>query len=150
MNLERATWRTQPWKNGGGITHEIWRAPDLDPPDLRVSLADVAASGPFSLFPGYRRWTFLVGPAPITLTAESPIELLAPGDHIELPGDAALTATLRAGATQLLNVLARIPVVVGFGPVAHPVRFTFDLTTRIAVLDEPPRVRPTSGCVWIA
>ncbi len=150
MNLERSAWRTQLWKNGGGITHEIWRSPDRDDPDLRVSLAEVAASGPFSLFPGYRRWTFLVGPAPVTLTGESPIELLAPGDHIELPGDTALTATLRAGPTQLLNVLARIPVVVGLGPIAHPVRFTFDLATQMAVLEESAMVRSTSGCVWIA
>ncbi len=150
MTIPRASWRTQPWNNGGGITHEIWRTPDRDEPDLRVSLADVAASGPFSLFPGYRRWTFLVGPAPITLTGESPIELLVPGDHVELPGDVALTATLRAGATQLLNVLARVPIVVGFGPIAHRVRFVFDLASQTAMLDDPPRVRSTAGCVWIA
>ncbi len=151
MNLERPTWRTQPWNNGGGITHEIWRVPEGDGGfDLRVSLADVTASGPFSVFPGYRRFTFLVGPAPITLTGETPIDLLAPGDHVDLPGETQLTATLRAGSTQLLNVLARVPLVVGFGPIAHPVRFTFDLATQTATLEEPATVRSTAGCVWIA
>ena len=146
MRLERAAWRTQPWKNGGGTTHEIWRAPDADAYDVRVSLAEVTGSGPFSVFPGYRRWTFLVGPAPITLVGELPIELVAIGDHVELPGDAALTATLRGGPTQLLNVLARVPIVVGHGPTAHPVRFVFDLAHHKAWLDE----RATMGCVWIA
>ncbi len=150
MNLERSTWRTQPWTNGGGITHEIWRSPAHGDFELRVSLADVTTSGPFSRFPGHRRWTFLVGPAPITLTGESPTELVAPGDHVELPGDTPLSATLRAGTTQLLNVLARIPAVVGLGPVAHPVRFWFELATQTAMLDEPARAQLTSGCVWIA
>jgi hypothetical protein len=150
VKIERAAWRTQPWKNGGGVTHELWRSPDREDYDVRASLAEVAASGPFSVFPGYRRWTFLVGPAPITLTAETMIELVAPGDHVELPGATALTATLRAGPTRLLNVLARVPIVCGHGPTAHPVRFVFDLATQTASLEEAPVVRATVGCVWIA
>jgi environmental stress-induced protein Ves len=155
--IERATWREQPWKNGRGTTLEIarWRvvrssrATDATPLDgnaewtfvsdddydVRVSFAEVTTSGPFSIFPGFRRHTFLVGPAPIRL---GDVELVAPGDHVELPGERAIDATL-AVPTQLLNVLVRshVAVVVGRGPTAHPVRFVFDLDQRTAFVGEP-------------
>ena len=54
MILARRT--TMPWKNGGGVTHELWRTPKAGPEfDLRISIAEVAANGPFSLFPGVDR-----------------------------------------------------------------------------------------------
>lgn len=150
IEIPRTAWKAQPWQNGRGITHEIWRTPAGDGDyEVRVSIADVTESGPFSTFPGYRRWTFLVGPAPIALGA---VELLAPGDHVELPGDRALDAELRAGGTTLLNVLARssLPLVCGFGPVAHPIRFAFELATRRALLLDPATRLDTAGHAWIA
>jgi environmental stress-induced protein Ves len=144
--IERSTWRAQPWKNGAGTTHEIWRTPDTEDYDLRVSLAEVTTSGPFSQFPGYRRYTFLVGPAPITLHGATAIELVAAGDHVELPGETALRAELRAGATTLLNVLSRVPLLVGHGPTPHAMRFVFDLAQQRAMRDVVGR----AGCVWIA
>ena len=154
--IAQDAWRAQPWKNGAGITHEIWRCPDRDDYDVRVSIAEVTRSGPFSRFPGYRRWSFLIGPAPIELVHEQTVELVAPGNHVALPGDADVTATLRAGATRLLNVLARTPIVVGFGPVAHPVQFVFALAPRPrlvrweAVLLDPAAPFDTTDCIWIA
>ena len=60
---------TQRWKNGGGVTHEVAREelPTADAPGAkmvwRLSIADVASDGPFSLFPGYSRvLTVLEGP----------------------------------------------------------------------------------------
>ena len=151
IEIPQSAWRAQPWKNGRGITHEIWRVPegDGDDYDLRVSLADVTQSGLFSEFPGYRRWTFLVGPAPISLDA---VHLNAPGDHIEVPGQQPIDAELLAGATTLLNILARSPqdTVCGFGPVAHALRFAFSLATRQAWLFDPPASHDTAGHVWIA
>ena len=125
---------------------------------MRVSLAEVATSGAFSRFPGYRRWTFLVGPAPIALAPASgpTIELVACGDQVALPGETAVHAELRAGPTHLLNILARTPIVVGRGVTSHPVRLAFALATHAvlarwstAVL-EPAAVFDTTGCVWIA
>ena len=145
--IPQSAWRAQPWKNGRGVTHEIWRTPDDGEYDIRISIAEDKESGPFSVFPGYRRWSFLVGPAPIQLNE---IALVAPGDHIELPGETAIEATMRGGPTELLNILARVPIVAGFGPTAHPVRFMFDVATRTAELHEPPIARATSGCIWIA
>ena len=51
--IHPASFVARPWKNGGGITHEVIRVP-ADPEDFRwrVSMAEVAASGPFSRFTG--------------------------------------------------------------------------------------------------
>lgn len=148
--IERVAWRTQPWKNGGGITHEIWRTPEHGDYDVRVSLAEVTQSGPFSQFPGYRRWSFLVGAAPIVLVHWHASELRTPGDHVELTGAAAIEAELPAGPTELLNVLARVPIVAGRGPTTHPVRFVFFPGSSAAhVLDPPAPVDAADG-IWIA
>src|SRR5262249_9464426 len=54
-----------PWKNGGGITTEIWVSPEGSglagaPFDWRVSIADVGTDGPFSKFAGYDRHIMLL------------------------------------------------------------------------------------------
>lgn len=46
---------TQPWKNGGGITHEIARQDHGGQILWRLSIAEVALDGPFSAFPGLSR-----------------------------------------------------------------------------------------------
>ncbi|MBL9005646.1 MAG: HutD family protein [Myxococcales bacterium] len=58
--LSPASYRTMPWKNGLGITHEI--AAQRSDEDLasgrftwRLSVAEVTASAPFSSFPGCDR-----------------------------------------------------------------------------------------------
>jgi environmental stress-induced protein Ves len=146
--IERATWRSQPWKNGRGTTLEIVRWPDRDDYDVRVSLAEVMSSGPFSTFPGYRRHTFLVGPAPIRL---GDIRLVMPGDHVELPGECEIDASL-SEPTQLLNVLVRsaLAITVGHGPTAHRVRFSFDVSTKIAQEHYVPDAVASRSSVWIA
>ncbi|MFN0249320.1 MAG: HutD family protein [Kofleriaceae bacterium] len=160
--IDRATWHEQPWKNGRGTTLEIarwritrttehsldeWTAVDDDDYDVRVSIAEVTTSGPFSTFPGYLRHTFLVGPAPIQL---GDVELVAPGDHVGLPGDRAIEATL-AVPTHLLNVLVRshLPIVVGYGPTSRPVRFVFDVDRRSAFVGEPT-VIDLRDAIWLA
>ncbi|HET9627785.1 MAG TPA: HutD family protein [Kofleriaceae bacterium] len=130
----------QPWKNGGGITHEIVRWPDSRGPgrapdpgaayDIRISLADDNVAAPFSRFPGFRRWSFLAGAAPIVLdVAGRPHELTRLGDHLEVGGDVPITCALPAGPTRLLNILVRdgVAAVVGHGPCPQPVRFVFAL-----------------------
>jgi environmental stress-induced protein Ves len=41
---------SMPWRNGGGVTHELFRDEAL-----RLSVAEVAGPGPFSVFPGVDR-----------------------------------------------------------------------------------------------
>ena len=154
-----ADFRSQPWKNGGGITHEIVRWPDIERHDIRVSIADDRVAGPFSRFPGYRRWSFLAGSAPIKLDiAGVPHELTELGDHIEVDGDAPITCTLPAGATRLLNILVRdhVDVQVGHGPCPLPLRFVFALAQlpwlaegHAAVFDPPEVASLTRLAVWL-
>lgn len=63
-----------PWKNRQGITHEIAREPAADDPFLwRLSIAEVAADGDFSLFPGIARTISLIEGAGMELEfAEAP------------------------------------------------------------------------------
>jgi environmental stress-induced protein Ves len=55
----------QPWKNGGGQTRELVCQPagaSLQDFDWRISVATIAASGPFSSYPGVdRSITLLAG-----------------------------------------------------------------------------------------
>ncbi len=47
---------TMPWKNGGGVTHELAREGEgVAGFGVRLSVADVATDGPFSRFPGVDR-----------------------------------------------------------------------------------------------
>ena len=44
-----------PWKNGGGVTHEIARSDTDGEVEWRISLATIDRDGPFSDFAGYDR-----------------------------------------------------------------------------------------------
>jgi uncharacterized protein len=48
----------KPWKNGGGTTRELlaWPESNDDAWSIRVSVAEIAASGVFSAYPGVDRW----------------------------------------------------------------------------------------------
>ena len=52
-----------PWKNGGGTTAEVAAFPEgsgFETFGWRISMADVASDGPFSLFPGIDRTLIVV------------------------------------------------------------------------------------------
>lgn len=131
-----AEWVSQPWKNGLGVTHEVWRSPPRDPAsagagdayDVRVSVAEDTTPAAFSTFPGYRRWSVLLEPAPITLSIDGRLlELACVGDVAEHDGAAEVHSTaLPAGPTKLLNVLAKPGIDVG---VISPQRDRRDLDT---------------------
>jgi environmental stress-induced protein Ves len=73
MNIELLgpkQFKSQPWKNGGGSTLELYKYPQHENYDIRLSIATVSSSGPFSKFPGYLR-------AIIQLEGE-PMKLLHP------------------------------------------------------------------------
>lgn len=75
--LTPADYRTMPWRNGQGVTTEIAAAPDAPAQDAggspappfrwRVSIAEVAASGPFSDFTGYDRTLTVIAGAGLCL-----------------------------------------------------------------------------------
>ena len=113
MKLIRASdCLTTPWKDGGGSTTEIAVEPSgasLDAFDWRISMASVAADGPFSEFPDIDRTLAVVKGNGLTLTIgnNAPARLERESDPISFPGDIATSAQLIAGEIIDLNVMTR-------------------------------------------
>ncbi|MEO8119861.1 MAG: HutD family protein, partial [Rhodoferax sp.] len=87
-----------PWKNGGGSTREIVCQPpgaDMDNFDWRVSIATIAANGPFSVFVGVDRVIMLLDGAGVRLhAADIDHKLDTPGAPFAFAGDVALDCEL--------------------------------------------------------
>ncbi|GAB3420234.1 HutD family protein [Massilia agilis] len=101
-----------PWKNGGGSTTEIAIAPPdagFDEFEWRVSLATIAADGPFSQFPGVDRTLVLVEGHGVTLDFEDGERVLVCEDDplAAFPGEPRVDAKLNRGATTDFNVMTR-------------------------------------------
>jgi environmental stress-induced protein Ves len=101
-----AQWITQPWRNGGGTTHEIFREGPLDAFTFRLSIAEVERAGPFSLFPGIDRWIALLEGKGFVLhrgeRTRTIAERLVP---FRFSGDDAIDCSLIAGPVRDLNVM---------------------------------------------
>lgn len=102
-----------PWKNGGGSTREIASWPPgagLDTFDWRVSIATIAASGPFSVFAGVDRTIMLLDGAGVWLHAPA-ASIEHRLDRLHEPfafsGDIALDCTVLGGASSDFNVMSR-------------------------------------------
>lgn len=150
--VPESAWRVQPWKNGGGVTREILRWPDTDDYDLRVSLADVTRSGPFSTFPGYSRFVVWIGPNPIELmVGRQQLTFATERAASHLLGNPAISATLPAGPTRLLNLIIKDGASYewGYSVPTTPVRFAFVPARLEAQLHDPPE-RVADRCLWIA
>lgn len=100
-----------PWKNGGGSTREIacWPAgAGLDAFDWRVSVATIAANGPFSLFAGVDRTIMLLEGNGVRLQAEGfDHRLDTPCEPFTFSGDVAVDCTLLGGGSTDFNVMSR-------------------------------------------
>ncbi|MEC5161858.1 uncharacterized protein ACFDR9_005213 [Janthinobacterium sp. CG_23.3] len=100
-----------PWKNGGGSTTEVAvfpRGAGFDDFDWRISLATIARSGAFSVFPGIDRSLCLVAGDGVTLTldGERRITLSAANPLLWFAGEAAVHADV-ASITTDFNVMTR-------------------------------------------
>jgi environmental stress-induced protein Ves len=110
--LRAADHRRMPWKNGGGITTEIAVFPDgagLDAFQWRISMATVAADGPFSLFPGVDRTLSILEGGGIKLAVEGqPDVTLTPASPPHsFPADRPASAGLLSDPVCDLNVMTR-------------------------------------------
>jgi environmental stress-induced protein Ves len=104
------SFRAMPWRNGGGTTWEIaqGRVDGQTEGDWhwRFSLAEIAADGPFSVFPHIDRLLTVVAGAGIALTIDAAEpRFLDRGDDIEFTGEAAVGCVLVAGPTRDLNLM---------------------------------------------
>jgi uncharacterized protein len=106
--IRRSCFKAVPWKNGGGVTHEAIRVPASgDPFRWRVSVAEVAASGPFSDFSGYdRKMVLLKGGGVMLRFADGAVRVLrTAGDLAEFDGALAVQCELIEGACVDLNLM---------------------------------------------
>ena len=106
--LPRASFVPQPWKNGGGTTFEAIRLPLKGDPFLwRVSLAQIASSGPFSDFNGYQRSMVLLQGPGIALefgNGERRV-LREAGDWLQFDGGIPVHCALLDGPCMDLNLM---------------------------------------------
>ncbi|MEU9254579.1 HutD family protein [Streptomyces sp. NPDC048270] len=140
------------WKNGGGVTREIAARPEgAGTGDFawRVSLAEVAADGPFSAFPGVERTLTLAEGAGMELSVAGAHRLVderfAPQDFA---GDEPTDCRLLDGPVVNFNVMyrrgaARVDTAVVRG------RLTLDApagqTLLVVALSGPVALEPPEG-----
>lgn len=101
-----------PWKNGGGVTRELLAWPSAADWVFRLSVAEVQADGPFSVFEGVQRWFAVLSGAGVYLRlgpgGAGEVHMLTPRSAPfcfdgALPVDCALVD----GATQDFNLMLR-------------------------------------------
>ena len=102
----------QPWRKGGGLTRELllWpQSADASVPwQVRVTVADVAADGPFSSFPGIERWFAVLQGSGVALVLPNGTRGIGPEDEpLQFPGEAEPGCTLLDGPTRDLNLMVR-------------------------------------------
>lgn len=97
-----------PWRNGGGVTRELVAWPDAQEWDWRISVAEVASSGPFSRFDGVRRWLAILDGAGVRLDFPSAtVELTARDAPLAFSGEDPVECRLLGGTVQDLNLMLR-------------------------------------------
>jgi environmental stress-induced protein Ves len=100
------------WKNGGGSTTQVAIFPPdagFDDFDWRISLATIAADGPFSQFPGVDRTLVLVEGHGFTLDIDGEDRVIISDDEpmIAFHGESTVVAKLNRGPTTDFNVMTR-------------------------------------------
>jgi environmental stress-induced protein Ves len=106
--LPAATRLAQPWKNGGGTTSTLAQWPEgagLDAIGWRLSIAEVAAAGPFSFFPGIERHLAMLDGAMELRFAERTVRLDPAAPALCFAGDAAVEGRPLGGPARDLNLM---------------------------------------------
>lgn len=112
MQVLRAVDRVAtPWKNGGGVTREVAVWPPgagFDDFHWRVSMAEVRADGPFSMFPGVDRvLAILQGKLELGVEDRAILELTEDSPPVAFPGDVPTVARVLGAVVTDLNVMTR-------------------------------------------
>ncbi|MDP3320318.1 MAG: HutD family protein, partial [Bosea sp. (in: a-proteobacteria)] len=110
--IRAADCRTMPWKNGGGTTTEIVVSPEgasLSDFDWRVSMAQVDADGPFSVFIAIDRTLCVLKGKGIRLAFGDgeAVTLDAASAPFAFAADRAVEGVLLDGPIVDLNVMSR-------------------------------------------
>ena len=106
-HLRAADFTRRPWRNGGGFTTELAVHAEGGQWIWRLSVAEVAQSGPFSDFSGYERTILLVEGAGMELAIDgrAPVLLRDASPPFTFDGGAATACTLLDGPVRDLNLM---------------------------------------------
>ena len=97
-----------PWRNGGGVTRELLSGPSSTDWRWRLSVADVAANGPFSRFEKTQRWFAVLDGAGVVLRfPQSTHRLDAHSEVLAFEGEWRCDCDLIDGATLDFNLMTR-------------------------------------------
>lgn len=97
----------QRWRNGGGHTRELLAWPSAAAWRVRMSVAEVAAAGPFSRFDGIERWFAVLDGAGVDLRVGGATQRLTIASApLRFDGAAAVECALVEGATRDFNLMA--------------------------------------------
>lgn len=100
--------KSTPWRNGGGITRELMAWPIAGPWRWRMSVAEVAQSGPFSAFEGVQRWFAVLAGAGVRLHLGGQVHALTQlSDPFVFDGGVPPRCELIAGSTQDFNLMVQ-------------------------------------------
>lgn len=103
-----ADYITMPWKNGGGTTTELARDTAEEDYGWRLSIADIAAAGPFSRFAGQQRIITVLEGSGMNLVVEGRSSGdLTPFIPFAFDGGAVTECALLAGPVRDFNLMYR-------------------------------------------
>jgi environmental stress-induced protein Ves len=106
--IRPSEYRVMLWKNGGGVTTEIFASPPAGDFDWRVSIAAVNEDGPFSTFIGYERHIMTLAGEGMRLDVEGRDRVdLEPFKPFSFPGDVQVSASLLNGPVLDFNLMVR-------------------------------------------
>jgi environmental stress-induced protein Ves len=106
--IGKESYRTVPWKNGGGVTAEIAASSPVDPL-WRLSIATIERDGPFSDFSGYDRTIVPISGNGVELTfdGDERVILDKPFQPYAFRGERRVSGRLIDGAVRDFNVMTR-------------------------------------------
>ena len=106
--IRPSEYRAMPWKNGGGVTTEIFASPPSGEFDWRVSIATVNADGAFSTFTGYERHIMTLSGEGMALDIAGRGKFtLEPLQPFSFSGEARVHGSLLHGAVLDFNLIVR-------------------------------------------
>jgi environmental stress-induced protein Ves len=98
----------RPWRNGGGVSRDLWQWPEGEDWRLRVAVADIDRDGPFSAYPGVERWFAVLEGEGVCLRFAHGVHRMGPADPaLRFDGAAAPGCELLGGKTLDLNLMLR-------------------------------------------
>ena len=108
--IHASEFKEMPWRNGKGITTELYRIPAEDPAqfNFRLSVARISQDAPFSIFPEIdRHMLILEGKGVMLIQDGKHLKLTDDGQYYSFPGEAKIESRLLEGQVLDFNVMTK-------------------------------------------